>query len=156
MFRVTKELAFCYGHRLVNYDGKCRFLHGHNGRAVITVEGEQLDDRGMLTDFGDIKRTLGRWIDDNLDHRMVLHREDPLVDVLRSHGQPVLVLPTNPTAENLAKTLFDVGVEAGFRVVEVQFWETASSCAVFGSPLLAEDRCEHANGVYKRISEKAR
>ncbi len=51
MFRVTREIAFCYGHRLLNYDGKCRHLHGHNGRAVITLEGPDLDPRGMLVDF---------------------------------------------------------------------------------------------------------
>ena len=39
MFRVTREIFFCYGHRLLNYEGKCRHLHGHNGRAVITLEG---------------------------------------------------------------------------------------------------------------------
>ena len=38
MFRVTREIDFCYGHRLLNYDGKCKYLHGHNGRAVITIE----------------------------------------------------------------------------------------------------------------------
>ena len=38
MFRVTREIDFCYGHRLLNYDGKCSYLHGHNGRAIITIE----------------------------------------------------------------------------------------------------------------------
>ena len=38
MFRVTREINFCYGHRLLNYDGKCRYLHGHNGTAVIAIE----------------------------------------------------------------------------------------------------------------------
>ena len=38
MFRVTRQIDFCYGHRLLNYEGKCRYLHGHNGRAVIVIE----------------------------------------------------------------------------------------------------------------------
>ena len=42
MYRVTREIAFCYGHRLINYDGKCRHLHGHNGRAVISLEAGPL------------------------------------------------------------------------------------------------------------------
>ena len=42
MYRVTREIAFCYGHRLINYDGKCRHLHGHNGRAVISLEAGTL------------------------------------------------------------------------------------------------------------------
>ena len=48
MFRVTREIEFCYGHRLLNYAGKCRYLHGHNGIAIITIEGSELDDRGRV------------------------------------------------------------------------------------------------------------
>ena len=48
MFQVTREIRFCYGHRLLNYDGKCRHLHGHNGRAVITLQAEELDTLGMV------------------------------------------------------------------------------------------------------------
>src|SRR4029079_7744848 len=79
MFRVTQQIDFCYGHRLLNYAGKCRYLHGHNGRAGISLEGEQLDHRGMLVDFTDIKRSLRTWIDNELDHRMIMHRDDPLL-----------------------------------------------------------------------------
>src|SRR4051794_33803225 len=72
MFQVTRELRFCYGHRLLNYDGKCKHLHGHNGRAVITLEADQLDALGMVVDFSVIKRVVAAWIDANLDHRMIL------------------------------------------------------------------------------------
>ena len=68
MFRVTQHIDFCYGHRLLNYDGKCRNLHGHNGRAVVVLEREQLDERGMIVDFSDIKNSLRGWIDQHLDH----------------------------------------------------------------------------------------
>ncbi|HOM18922.1 MAG TPA: 6-carboxytetrahydropterin synthase, partial [Thermoguttaceae bacterium] len=66
MFRVVREIEFCYGHRLLDYEGKCRYLHGHNARALVTLEGAELDHRGMLLDFGEIKRRLSQWIDDNL------------------------------------------------------------------------------------------
>ncbi len=72
MFHVTKLIDFCYGHRLLKYEGKCRHLHGHNGRVEIRLRGDTLDERGMLMDFGDVKETMKRWIDDNLDHRMIL------------------------------------------------------------------------------------
>jgi len=75
MYRVSREIDFCYGHRLLNYDGKCKYLHGHNGRAVIVIEAPKLDDRGMVMDFSDIKRVVSSWIDEHLDHRMLLHRE---------------------------------------------------------------------------------
>ena len=50
MFRVTKEIHFCYGHRLLNYAGKCRHLHGHNGKAVVTLEAASLDALGMVVE----------------------------------------------------------------------------------------------------------
>mgnify|MGYP003412694764 FL=1 len=50
-FRVTKEIHFCYGHRLLDYAGKCRHLHGHNGKAVVTLETAELDRLGMVIDF---------------------------------------------------------------------------------------------------------
>lgn len=131
MFRVTKELTFCYGHRLLQYEGRCRHLHGHNGRVVITLAGSELDERGMLIDFGDIKTTIGAWIDQNLDHHTVLRHDDPLVGALREHGQPLLILDVNPTAENLAKRIFEEAKRLGFPVVEVEFWETASSRGVY-------------------------
>src|ERR1700751_4283233 len=100
MYQVTKEIRFCYGHRLLNYDGKCRHLHGHNGRAQITLQGPGLDGRGMLVDFGEIKRKVQRWIDENLDHNMILCRDDPLLPILRQQGERVYVMDCNPTAEN--------------------------------------------------------
>src|SRR5260370_29321008 len=100
MFRVTREITFCYGHRLLNYDGKCRHLHGHNGRVVLTLEADRLDALGMVMDFSSIKQTVGSWIDTTLDHKMLLHRDDPVLSFLRQQGEPVYVLDVNPTAEN--------------------------------------------------------
>ena len=64
MYRVAREIHFCYGHRLLNYEGKCRHLHGHNGRAVITLAAEKLDPIGMVVDFSHIKAVVSAWIDD--------------------------------------------------------------------------------------------
>ena len=116
MFRVSREIDFCYGHRLLNYDGKCKYLHGHNGRAVIVLEGESLDDRGMLLDFSDIKRVVSHWIDDQLDHRMLLHRDDPFVPIMRDAGEPTYLLDENPTAENIAKLIFEFTAAQGFPI----------------------------------------
>src|ERR1700733_5140940 len=101
MFSVTREITFCYGHRLLNYDGKCRHLHGHNGRAVITIAAPKLDALGMVMDFSRIKEVVSGWIDATLDHRMLLHKEDPILPYLRQLGEPVYVLSVNPTAENI-------------------------------------------------------
>jgi 6-pyruvoyltetrahydropterin/6-carboxytetrahydropterin synthase len=131
MFRVTREIHFCYGHRLLNYDGKCRHLHGHNGKAVITLEGPSLDRLGMVLDFSQLKRIVGGWIDEALDHRLLLHRDDPYLPYLREQGEPVVVLDVNPTAENIAKLIFDYTHSRGFPVTEVRLWETENCYATY-------------------------
>lgn len=134
MYRVTQQIDFCYGHRLLNYDGKCKYLHGHNGRVVISLEGEKLDERGMLVDFTDIKKSLRTWIDNELDHRMILHQNDPLVPILQTHKQPMYLIPVNPTAENIARLIFDFAQQQGFPVAEVALWETRTAFATYQRP----------------------
>jgi 6-pyruvoyltetrahydropterin/6-carboxytetrahydropterin synthase len=131
MFRVTQEIEFCYGHRLLEYDGKCRYLHGHNGKAVISLEAKQLDHRGMLVDFSDIKKSISVWIDSTLDHRMILNERDPVVDYLRQQGEPILTIPENPTAETIARLIYRFAREAGFPVREVSLWETTKAYATY-------------------------
>lgn len=131
MFRVTRQIDFCYGHRLLNYDGKCKYLHGHNGRAEIAIEAEQLDGRGMVIDFSDIKRVVSKWIDDELDHRMLLHRDDPAVEYLKKLGEPLKLIDVNPTAENIAKLIYDFAAGQKLPVVEVNLWETPNSFASY-------------------------
>lgn len=131
MFRVSRRIDFCYGHRLLNYQGKCRHLHGHNGKVVITIEASRLDQRGMVLDFSEIKRVVSRWIDENLDHRMLLIRDDPAVPALEKLGEPLYLMDENPTAENIAKLIFDFGASQGFPVVEVSLWETPRCSATY-------------------------
>ena len=134
MFRVTKEIHFCYGHRLLNYAGKCRHLHGHNGKAVITLEAAALDRLGMVVDFSEIKRLLKTWIDETLDHKMLLHRDDPIIPELRRQGEAFVELDVNPTAENIAKLIYDRAAGHGLPVVEVTLWETENSFATYRRP----------------------
>jgi 6-pyruvoyltetrahydropterin/6-carboxytetrahydropterin synthase len=131
MYRVTREIDFCYGHRLLNYDGKCKYLHGHNGRAIIALEAPGLDERGMVLDFTDIKRVVSRWIDEELDHRMILHRDDPIVPILLEHGEPLHLIDVNPTAENIARMIFDFTQAQGFPIVETTLWETPHCFATY-------------------------
>lgn len=131
MYRVTKSVAFCYGHRLLNYAGKCRHLHGHNARAVITLERETLDERGMVEDFSELKRVLRTWLDGEIDHTLLLCRADPLLPLLQEAGERVYVVEDNPTAEVIARMIFEYVAEQGFPVVEVALWETDTSHASY-------------------------
>jgi 6-pyruvoyltetrahydropterin/6-carboxytetrahydropterin synthase len=131
MFLVTREFEFCFGHRLMDYDGKCHNLHGHNAKVCVTLAGEQLNPLGMVVDFVEMKRIISSWIDSTLDHTLLLHQADPLVKTLQAVGEKVLPLPVNPTTENLAKLVYDFCVSKSLPVREVTLWETTYSHATY-------------------------
>jgi 6-pyruvoyltetrahydropterin/6-carboxytetrahydropterin synthase len=131
MYKVTKEIRFCYGHRLLNYNGKCAHPHGHNGQIDIELAAEKLDARGMVYDFGDIKEIIQKWVDTELDHRMILKKGDVLVKILKDLGEPLFEMDENPTAEALAKLIFQYGKSKGLPISRVTFWETPHSHASY-------------------------
>jgi 6-pyruvoyltetrahydropterin/6-carboxytetrahydropterin synthase len=130
-YSVTKTISFCYGHRLLRYEGKCRHLHGHNGRAEITVRTTQLDPWGMVIDFGDIKKTIGSFIDEQLDHKILLCKDDPLLPKLKEMKESHFVMEDNPTAENIAKLIYESARNLKLPVVSVKLWETDTSFVVY-------------------------
>jgi 6-pyruvoyltetrahydropterin/6-carboxytetrahydropterin synthase len=131
MYSVTKRIEFCYGHRLLDYDGMCKHPHGHNAVAEIEIQADSLDARNMVADFGDIKRVVKGWVDRELDHRMILRRDDPLVRCLQTLGEPVYLLESNPTVERIARLVYDISREQGLPVVRVTVWETPTSWATY-------------------------
>jgi 6-pyruvoyltetrahydropterin/6-carboxytetrahydropterin synthase len=135
MHKVTKELQFCYGHRLLNYDGKCRYLHGHNGRVQIELSADQLDTLGMVRDFTEIKEVIQTWLDEQLDHKMLLRHDDPILPTLQKMGEPVFLFKINPTAEAIAQVIFEFTRSRDFPVSEVRMWESNGSFATYrGGP----------------------
>jgi len=131
MYLVTKRIDFCYGHRLLDYDGVCKHPHGHNALVEVDVRTDSLDRRNMVADFSDIKRIVKGWIDRELDHKMILRHDDPLVEPLKKLGEPVYILESNPTVERIARLIFDKSREAGVNVVAVRVWETPMSLAEY-------------------------
>jgi 6-pyruvoyltetrahydropterin/6-carboxytetrahydropterin synthase len=121
MFQVTIEQTFAAGHALRNYHGKCENVHGHNYRCQVTLEGERLDETGLLMDFVALKRVLQSVID-RLDHQWL--NDFPPFDVL------------NPSAENIAKYIYDevhrgIAAPADVRIGSVRLWETDTSSATY-------------------------
>jgi 6-pyruvoyltetrahydropterin/6-carboxytetrahydropterin synthase len=131
MYSVTKRIDFCYGHRLLDYGGICKHPHGHNAVAEIEVRTNELDSRNMVCDFSDIKRVIKGWIDSELDHRMLLRQDDPLVEPLGRLGEPMYLLDSNPTVERIARLIFDYAKAHNFPVVRVKVWETPTSFAEY-------------------------
>jgi len=130
-FFVSREFTFCYGHRLLNYNGKCAHLHGHNGRVLLTLCSDTLDERGMVFDFSELKNAIDSWIQRTIDHKMVLHKDDPLVPVLQEQGEPLFLMDENPTAEHFARRIFELAQSMNYPVSRVQFWETEKCCAEY-------------------------
>lgn len=96
------------GHRVVGHEGKCANLHGHNYRIHFTCASAQLDDVGRIIDFSVIKHRLCQWLEDHWDHKMLLWDADPQAAQLRYLDATVVLVPFNPTAENIAQYLVDV------------------------------------------------
>ena len=159
MFKVAKMIYFNYGHRLLgghdkphspskdlkvngasagnlqleeeSGQHKCSHLHGHSARVEIEMARAKLNPKGMVVDFFDIKRTIGEWIDRNLDHKMILWSKDPLAKILKKAGEPVVLVEENPTAEMLAKWIFREARRMKLPVSKVTLWENQDSCAVY-------------------------
>ena len=98
MYRVTREIIF------VTVTA-CSTMTANAGTCMATTAGHdyarspELDALGMVIDFSQIKRIVSGWIDDALDHRMLLHQDDPVLPYLKEQGEPVYVMKVNPTAE---------------------------------------------------------
>jgi 6-pyruvoyltetrahydropterin/6-carboxytetrahydropterin synthase len=85
----------------------------------------------MVIDFAEVKSRVERWIDRELDHRMILRSDDPLVSPLRDLGEPMYLLESNPTVERIARLIFEAARDCGLAVSRVTVWETASSSATY-------------------------
>jgi 6-pyruvoyltetrahydropterin/6-carboxytetrahydropterin synthase len=134
MFRVTQELRFCYGHRLLGHPGKCARLHGHNARVTIVLQADRVDANGMVIDFDVVEQRARRYLDEALDHRMLLHEGDPVCAALTAIGETFVTLEVPPTAENLAKLIYDQLVRLGLPIAEVRLEEQPGSVASYAMP----------------------
>lgn len=150
MITITRRLEFDAGHRILGHEGKCRHLHGHRYVAEITVRADALDNLGRVIDFSVIKEKVGGWIDENWDHNILLHPDDPLFKLNESvayspkydevfGGRKPFVMPgetNNPTAENLSWVLFQQAkklLPSYLQVINVRLYETPTSFADYSN-----------------------
>ena len=106
--RAARYHDISCGHVVAGHENKCRHLHGHNYRIHFHVEGER-DSVGRVLDFGVIKSKLCMWVEDNWDHRFLIWDEHPMANNLHALDvEGVLLVPFNPTAENMAQYLLEV------------------------------------------------
>jgi 6-pyruvoyltetrahydropterin/6-carboxytetrahydropterin synthase len=103
---IQKNYSVEYAHRLMDHNGKCKFLHGHSGKVKIVFDGEVTKETGMVVDFGTFEwlKTLVNL----LDHSVVLQQTDFLVKQLEPFSERMVRLEGPPTAENLCLFLEDL------------------------------------------------
>lgn len=123
MISCTRRIHFDAAHRVLNHEGKCKYLHGHRYVIEASFVAEKLDSLGRVIDFGVIKTLLGEWIDEHWDHNTILHEKDQALGntISGATRQTVFFLPENPTAENMADYLLNT-------VCPVLFKETGLTC----------------------------
>jgi 6-pyruvoyltetrahydropterin/6-carboxytetrahydropterin synthase len=135
MYLVRIETTFDSGHRLLDYDGKCAFPHGHTYRAEVFLESDTLDSQGLVFDFTELKRRVKSWIDDNWDHCFLLNsRDTELINGLApaSKGRIYRFTEENPSCEVLSRVLYTKIVElCGVSPVKVRLWESTDQYAEY-------------------------
>ena len=139
-YKVHRYHDISCGHRVYGHEGKCRHLHGHNYRIHFTcvAEDEALDEVGRVIDFSQVKAKLCMWIEEHWDHHFLIWEEDLMKSYLLELDPTVVVVPFNPTAENIAQHLVEVVGPAqlagtGIKLSEVMVEETMKCFASYGA-----------------------
>ena len=144
MYRVSLRHNFETAHRLSDPHAplKCQSIHGHSWWATVSVEGDALDEHGMLVEFGQFKRAWRAFLDEQLDHHLVVRQGDPVAQAILA-VQPearILALPFDPTTEHLARWVFERSQDIlaslcsptrGLRVCKVHLQETRVNAAEY-------------------------
>jgi len=137
MYNIATEVSFDAAHFLKNYDGKCKNIHGHRWRVVISTKSDDLQEnmhlRGMVTDFKDLKSDLNE-VADMLDHTLIYEKEslsEPLKNLLTEEGFELTEVDFRPTAENFSKYFYDLMKQKGHNVTSAAVYETPSNYASY-------------------------
>jgi len=111
--RLDVEFNFAAAHRLPRYQGPCFRMHGHNYKFLVAVEGDVDPATGMVADFGVVKQLVNELVMTRADHRT-------LNDFLE-----------NPTAENIARWIFETLEPRLPGLAEIRLYEIPDCCVTY-------------------------
>ena len=137
--RITKAFKFETAHSLPGYDGLCKNIHGHSYELLVTVAGSPIEGknhpkRGMVMDFGDLKKIVRAEIVKPFDHALVLRSDvsETLIAELKKNYEKIILLDYQPTSEmmlldfaNRLKTALPENIELKYLLLR----ETVTSYA---------------------------
>jgi len=138
--RITKQFSFETGHALYGYDGKCKNVHGHSYKLLVTVIGTPITDKnnvkyGMVIDFSDLKKIIKEEIVERFDHATVFNRNTPHIELakeLEERGHHVILVDYQPTSENMVIDFIEkirVRLPQNISLFSLRLQETDSSFA---------------------------
>ena len=137
MYTLISEASFDSAHFLAQYEGKCRNIHGHRWTTKVEIYGEELQEngscRGMLVDFGDLKKYL-KELADYYDHALIIEKDsmrELTLNALKEDGFRIIEVEFRPTAENFAKYFYNYFKDKGFLVKNIFVYETPNNCATY-------------------------
>lgn len=136
MYYLKTSAAFDSAHFLSGYNGKCSNIHGHRWTIEVCIQGRELqpsgNEKGMLVDFGDLKKEVRRLADD-FDHTLIYEKgsmKQSTVAALNDENFRLTEVDFRPTAENFAKYFYDI-LSVQFNIADVTVYETPDNCAVY-------------------------
>ena len=135
MYQIRIEFTFDSGHRLLDYNGKCAYPHGHTYRTEVFIESQSLNDLGLVYDFTDLKDKIKTWVDENWDHAFLVNSQDS--ELIAGLGGASLVRlyefqDENPSCEVMSRVLYEKTVELCNLVpAKVRLWESVNQYAEF-------------------------
>ncbi|MBU0763723.1 MAG: 6-carboxytetrahydropterin synthase QueD [Bacteroidetes bacterium] len=139
MIRISKAFTFEASHALWNYAGKCRNIHGHSYRLVVTVSGSPATDEdnpktGMVMDFGDLKKLVKALIIDKYDHAVIVWEKAPYETLKKTDQmfENLVVTTFQPTCENMAREFAGIlqkNLPSFVSLHSVRLYETETSWA---------------------------
>lgn len=137
MYILTAEASFDSAHFLAGYNGKCRNIHGHRWLIKVEVVGDELQQAGqmrdMVIDFGDLKKEV-KAIADYFDHGLIVEKNTLRAQTfaaLQEEGFKLIEVDFRPTAEKLAKFIFDSLKGKQLPVKQVTVYETPTNSAAY-------------------------
>ncbi len=137
MYQIRIEFTFDSGHRLLDYNGKCAYPHGHTYRAEVFLDSESLNELGLVHDFTELKDKIKGWVDDNWDHAFLVNSRDG--ELISGMGSASLVRlyefqNENPSCEVMSRVLYEKSVAlCGITPAKVRLWESVNQYAEYSA-----------------------
>ena len=135
MHLIRIEISFDAGHRLLDYQGKCAFPHGHTYRAEVFLQASSLDSVGLVFDFTQLRGRIKEWVDNNWDHSFLVNsRDSELIAGLNPVSKDRLYQfeSENPSCEVMSRELYRKVAEiCGVAPAKVRLWESLNQYAEY-------------------------